>query len=221
MSLPLENKLTRLVALFTLLLLSVLIAGGWYSQGRIRLAFEKAHLDALEEEGRLIVRSIKGQKSPDLEGLRIQAGFDELARIDMQGLPFDGDPGFLPASGSELMKDLDLNSEKREVERDDDEIFLRVRVPLMDEEGYLLLVGGYRLSSEIVELRHLLWVASGLAALFSVFLLSSLAGLLRRAQSRQRELDRAGHLARIGTLAAGLAHEIRNPLAIIFGSPVP
>jgi signal transduction histidine kinase len=71
---------------------------------------------------------------------------------------------------------------------------------------------------ELLRLRHRL----ALVALLSVAAIAVLAGILMRATSRQlaleRRLSRAENLAEMGQLTATLAHEIKNPLAIIRGS---
>ena len=71
---------------------------------------------------------------------------------------------------------------------------------------------------ELLRLRHRL----ALVALLSVAAIAVLAGILMRATSRQlaleRRLSRAENLAAMGQLTATLAHEIKNPLAIIRGS---
>ncbi len=65
--------------------------------------------------------------------------------------------------------------------------------------------------------RRLAWVA-----LVSVVAIAVLAGILLRALGRQltleRRLSRAENLAAMGRMTATLAHEIKNPLAIIRGS---
>jgi signal transduction histidine kinase len=71
---------------------------------------------------------------------------------------------------------------------------------------------------ELLRLRHRLM----LVALFSVAAIAVLAGILMRATTRQlaleRRLSRSENLAAMGRLTASLAHEIKNPLAIIRGS---
>ncbi len=67
-----------------------------------------------------------------------------------------------------------------------------------------------------------LWRRLAITALVSVAAIAVLAGILMRAAGRQlaleRSLSRSENLAAMGRLTATLAHEIKNPLAIIRGS---
>ena len=137
--------------------------------------------------------------------------------------PFSGEGWDLPPAGPELREALILGIEHEPPPvRDGDELFLSLYLPLVAPEGdltgYLLLEAGAHLSTQLMRLRQGLWIATGAGVVFVAFVLLSMAGILAQARRRQREMDRAAHLAHVGTLAAGLAHEIRNPLAIILGN---
>jgi signal transduction histidine kinase len=61
------------------------------------------------------------------------------------------------------------------------------------------------------------WLAVAESRVFSRQLSEDLAELNRRLVSSQEELARARSLAMIGEMAAGAAHELNNPLAVISG----
>ncbi len=218
------DRVTQLVAVFTLLLVAGLLSGGWIFHARMSEAFETARRQALREQG-AIVRSALGNNlivSGDLEDLAFTAGLDRLEFLDAQGRLLDKGSLALPPAVAlpEMEASLGLEYEADAL-RDGDELFLTLYLPLENEQGelrgYLLLEAGARLSDQLLRLRHGLWIATAAGVLFVSFVLLSMALILRQARRRQRELDRAEHLADVGTLAAGLAHEIRNPLAIILG----
>jgi len=77
------------------------------------------------------------------------------------------------------------------------------------EPGYLGLLGDFR--------RTLLLTTLVLALVLVVFVLVRMR-LARREAELERQLSRAENLAAMGRLTATLAHEIKNPLAIIRGS---
>ncbi len=101
------------------------------------------------------------------------------------------------------------------------ERFQSAFVPVF-EGSELRAVVGVDASAEF--LRDLDLVREGLygTALLSVILASGLGAFVHRSARRlvqlQGEIQDAERLASLGTLTAGLAHEIRNPLAIIRGS---
>ncbi|HEV8581324.1 MAG TPA: ATP-binding protein [Thermoanaerobaculia bacterium] len=91
-----------------------------------------------------------------------------------------------------------------------------IQVPI-GEYGLLQIgISSGELGKRIEVLRHELIQKTSLVGLFSMaLLLSAYAAvwlLLRRAQRLELQAAEAERLAYIGTLASGLAHEIRNPL---------
>ena len=218
------DRVTQLVAVFTLLLVTGLLSGGWIFHARMSEAFELARRQALREQGAIVRAALNENliSIGDLEDLAFSAGLDRLELLNDQGRVIDTRSPALPPAAllPEVEASLGLEYEA-EAFRDGDELFLTLYLPLENEvgelQGYLLLEAGARLSDQLVRLRDGLWVATGAGVLFVSFVLLSMALILRQARRRQRELDRAEHLAEVGTLAAGLAHEIRNPLAIILG----
>jgi len=218
------DRVTQLVAVFTLLLVAGLLSGGWIFHARMSEAFELAHRQALREQGAIVRTALKENMigSASLEELASSAGLDRLELLDVLGRIIDSSSPELPPSVHlpEMEASLGLEFEAEPL-RDGNELFLTLYLPLENDlgelEGYLLLEAGARLSDQLIRLRQGLWIATGAGVVFVSFVLLSMALILRQARRRQRELDRAEHLAAVGTLAAGLAHEIRNPLAIILG----
>jgi len=210
------DRVTGLVAFFTLLLVAGLLSGGWIFHARMSEAFAVARLGALREQGALVRAALEDRQvtSDELDRLALAAGLDRLELLDRSGR--SSFPAAVPIPEEDAALGLEFEAKPL---REGDELFLTLYLPLDDalgrHEGYLLLEAGARLSDQLVGLRRGLWFATGAGALFVSFVLMSMALILRQARQRQRDLDRAEHLAEVGTLAAGLAHEIRNPLAII------
>ncbi len=218
------DRVTQLVALFTMILVAGLLAGGWVFHASMSEAFETARRQALRDQGALVLAAIEqGLADPAaIEDLGFAAGLDRLEILDADGRRLRAEAPSFPPATPLPQEDASLGLEyAAEPLRDGDELYLTLYLPLEDESGqlknYLLLEAGARLSDQLIHLRRGLWIATGAGALFVSFVLLSMALILRQARRRQRELDRAEHLAEVGTLAAGLAHEIRNPLAIILG----
>lgn len=117
-----------------------------------------------------------------------------------------------------------LGSEDAAPEAEEQELAdLRVLLPQSDLEVPIrglgtLVVGLSRehLSQRVAELRsHLLRLAGVVAALTAGLLLVAYGGvtwLYRRSRALEQQAEEAEQLAYLGTLASGLAHEIRNPL---------
>jgi len=218
------DRVTRLVALFTFILVAGLLAGGWIFHARVSEAFETARRKALHDQGAML-RAVLERNLADpasIEDLGLAVGLDRLELLDADGRQLPSDVPGIPPAVSLPAEDASLGLEyEAEPLRDGNELYLTQYIPIEDEsgglKGYLLLEAGARLSDQLIRLRRGLWFATGAGALFVAFVLSAMALILRQARRRQRGLDRAEHLAEVGTLAAGLAHEIRNPLAIILG----
>ncbi len=224
------DRVTRLVAIFTLLLVMLLLGGGWVFHALLERGFREASRRELREQAALIQRALESHADGpaiawqrlDPEALRFAAGLDRLELFDPRGkalhpdLLWDLPVTELPDS---LVADLRLGLEfLPPPQQVGAELFQTYYLPLRsngDVSAILLIESGEAVSAQLQTLRRGLWWATGLGAAFVAFMLTAMAGILGQARHRQRELDRAEHLAEVGTLAAGLAHEIRNPLAII------
>jgi signal transduction histidine kinase len=227
------DRVTRLVAVFTLLLVLLLLGGGWVFHALLERGFQDASRRELREQAALIQRALESHDDGpaaawqrlDPEALRFAAGLDRLELFGPRGKALHPDPLWdLPAAElpDTLIADLHLGLEfLPPPQRVGDELFQIYYLPLRVDgelEAILLIESGEAVSAQLQTLRRGLWWATGLGAAFVAFMLFAMAGILGQARRRQRELDRAEHLAEVGTLAAGLAHEIRNPLAIIAGN---
>lgn len=227
------DRVTRLVAVFSLLLVAVLLAGGWVFHGLLERGLRESSRRHLRAQGQLIARALADPAGPvaawerlDPEALRVAAGLDRLALHDTRGRALGADALWgmaAPDLPDSMLADLGLGLETMPPpQRVGDELYQLLALPLPGPDGepaaFLVLESGEAVSARLQALRRGLWWATVLGALFVAFVLLAMAGILRQARRRQRELDRAEHLAEVGTLAAGLAHEIRNPLAIIAGS---
>ena len=227
------DRVTRLVAVFTLLLVLLLLTGGWIFHALLERGFQEGARRELREQGALIQGALEAHaegpesawRGLDTEELRYAAGLDRLELFAPDGRALHTDPLWdLPAADlpDSLALELGLGLEfLPPPQRVGDELFQTYFLPLHhggEVAAILLIESGEAVSAQLQTLRRGLFWATGLGAAFVAFMLAAMAGILKQARRRQRELDRAEHLAEVGTLAAGLAHEIRNPLAIIAGN---
>ncbi len=227
------DRVTRLVGLFTLLLVLLLLTGGWIFHALLERGFQEGARRELREQAALIRSALEahdqGPESAwhtlDPDELRFAAGLDRLELFSPDGRALHTDPLWdLPGADlpDSLALELGLGLEfLPPPQRVGDELFQTYYLPLNyrgEVAAILLIESGEAVSAQLQTLRRGLFWATGLGAAFVAFMLAAMAGILGQARRRQRELDRAEHLAEVGTLAAGLAHEIRNPLAIIAGN---
>lgn len=230
------DRVTRLVAVFALLLVALLLGGGWTFHALLDRSLRSASRQELQVQGAMLRAALEdwpggpraAWTSLDREALRLAAGLDRLLLYAPDGqpiLPEDDEelwglptPPLSPRQAAELRLGVEILPPPQQSEG---ELFQSLLLPLQGADGataaILSLESGEAVSAQLQALRRGLWTATGLGAAFVVFVLVAMALILRQARGRQRELDRAEHLAHVGTLAAGLAHEIRNPLAIIAG----
>lgn len=230
------DRVTRLVTLFTLLLVMLMLTGGWAFHSLLERGLRESSRRNLNSQAALIRNALEGHpagpaaawRALDPEALRLAAGLDRLELYTPDGAALDDDslwglasPDLPDSLAAELRLGLELMPPAQKV---GDELFQTLYLPLFapaagDTVAAILRIeSGEAVSARLQTLRRGLWWATGLAAAFVAFVLAAMAAILRQARRRQRELDRAEHLAQVGTLAAGLAHEIRNPLAIIAGN---
>ncbi len=106
------------------------------------------------------------------------------------------------------------------VEHDEEQVY-DIVVPVSDQSGnpaaaVHLLVPETRLDERVTRLRRSLitnvFIGAGLSLLFLMVGFLYVLRMLNRTRQLEAEAQMADRLAYVGTLAGGLAHEIRNPL---------
>lgn len=121
--------------------------------------------------------------------------------------------------GDEPLPDLDQPQEVPEnwhVDETRSESEYQVEQPIGDFGILRIGIDEEDLQARIADLRgELIGQASAIGAVTAVLLVAAIAlmwGLLRRSHRLEQQAAEAERMAYIGTLASGLAHEIRNPL---------
>ncbi|MBN1825878.1 MAG: hypothetical protein JW958_06390 [Candidatus Eisenbacteria bacterium] len=244
-SLPrLEVRFTLGLVLFVLVVINV---GGWLFYEKARGYMENANgrrlvswarAAAAQVDKERLYRFVPGDESSapyaeeaeKMRRLRDEAELDNLFLVaPYQGSLLDTRPD-IPVGWSNPLVELeseDLSplwageAVRLPLYEIEGEPFQGVLAPVL-EEGELRAVVGADASARFLDDLRILRRALLLTALLSLVVAGGLALFVsrnaRRLVALQGEIKDAERLAALGTLTAGLAHEIRNPLAIIRAS---
>lgn len=151
----------------------------------------------------------------DKNGILVYEGRSE-ARVLTEPGP-GSPPAIAPPVGSpELQRHVDTSPRVQTKVTESTFSVPDIQVPIGDYGLLQIGISAGELGKRIEVLRHELIQKTSLVGLFSMALLVSAYVavwlLLRRAQRLELQATEAERLAYVGTLASGLAHEIRNPL---------
>lgn len=156
-----------------------------------------------------------------IDDIAKQLGVVRSIRIlDADGtLVYEANSDVQKSLGDEPLLDLDQPQEVPESWHTDEsrsESEYQVEQPIGDFGILRIGIDEEDLQARIAELRsELIGQASVIGAVTTVLLIAAIAlmwGLLRRSHRLEQQAAEAERMAYIGTLASGLAHEIRNPL---------
>jgi signal transduction histidine kinase len=88
--------------------------------------------------------------------------------------------------------------------------------PLSELKAHMINVQGGNLSTKLIPKKN--DEIGALTASFNIMVANLKSARDQIEELHSREIERAGHLATVGELAAGLAHEIKNPIAGVKGA---
>jgi signal transduction histidine kinase len=157
--------------------------------------------------------------------LRQESNLQSIRIISPSGEVILSSPESRSADSSDsplFRKALKGNPQVSDIESYDSQKFISAYTPLFDINGLVTAIIAIEAKAEYFTMldslknRILLLSAINLTAILLIALF--LSRMIKRNIRCQRELKEKEHLVRIGTMAATVAHELRNPLAIIEAS---
>ncbi len=164
-----------------------------------------------------------------LENLRRQDSLQTILLSDINGELLATSPEFISTERQTLFANNNLfnraiEGEIRvgEPENISGEWFITAYIPIKDIDGFTLAVLVIEARAvyfqSVVSLKNQFYLFSFINAILILFISFVIFNLVRKNLEIEQSLREKEHLAQLGTMAAVVAHEIRNPLNIIEGT---